>query len=126
MAIGQGLETCQLYNNRSVVLSKLAKFDEAVSSARKALELDSSYVEAWSNLGFALRHQNQYREAVSSYRSALDLNPEHLESNYNLGSLLYTLGEGREARRYFYDTCPFLADPNALYEPTWQIGTSLF
>ena len=65
-----------------------SKYDEAILTYDKAIELDQSYVEAWNNKGFVLYNQGKYDEAVQAYDKAIQLDPKDAEPRYNKGVAL--------------------------------------
>ncbi|KAB8321224.1 CHAT domain-containing protein, partial [Tolypothrix campylonemoides VB511288] len=54
-------------------LEKLGRYDDAVASYDKAIEIKPDKHEAWYNRGIALRHLKRYEDAVASYDEALRL-----------------------------------------------------
>jgi tetratricopeptide (TPR) repeat protein len=80
------------------------KFSAAVTSARKAIELDASFMKAYDNLGLSYEALGQYDNAVASYQEALRLNRSKPPSSpwplLNLGTLLVKLGRLDEAETY--------------------------
>jgi Flp pilus assembly protein TadD len=71
-----------------------AKFEDAVQSYRRCLELDPSDADAFNNLGAALADLRQLEEAITCYQTALLLRPEFGDAQYNLGNAF------AELRRY--------------------------
>jgi tetratricopeptide (TPR) repeat protein len=61
---------------------------EAAALYEEALELDSSFAEALSNLGSVLSHLGRYEEAEQCYREAIMINPNLSDPLANLGVLL--------------------------------------
>jgi tetratricopeptide (TPR) repeat protein len=63
--------------------------EEAIAAARKALEIDPAYAEAYATIGEALRSDEKRRdEAIAAFRSALKANPQFLPAYDPLGELL--------------------------------------
>ena len=56
------------------------KFEEAIKSCEKALELDNSFIDAYYHIGIANIRKKEYDLARQSLRKALDLNPDHSKS----------------------------------------------
>jgi Tfp pilus assembly protein PilF len=55
-------------------LQEREKYKEAAMEYEKALQIDSQYAEAWSNLGYTLRKQGKFDPAVKAYKKAIRLN----------------------------------------------------
>ena len=49
--------------NKSICLKKLGKINDAVELIKKALEINPSFTEGYSSLGFTLSELKQYEEA---------------------------------------------------------------
>jgi len=64
-------------------------FDKAIDDCEKALELDSTHIDAYFYTGKANSHKNQYDDAIASFRKALDLKKNHAKSWNHMG-LVYT------------------------------------
>lgn len=63
--------------------------EEALAAARKALELDPQYAEAYATIGETLRWDEKRRaEAIAAYQSAIKANPKLLPAYEPLGELL--------------------------------------
>jgi len=46
-----------------------------VAGLRRAVDLRPSYLEAWNELGYALRNQGRYADSLNAYEEALRLRP---------------------------------------------------
>ncbi|HYV38115.1 MAG TPA: tetratricopeptide repeat protein [Gemmataceae bacterium] len=68
-------------------LQRLGRFDEAVASYRRVLDIFPHCVEAHNNLGNTLRIQGNYRAATAAYEDAIRLKPDSAEAHFNLGYL---------------------------------------
>lgn len=95
-------------NNKQVYLLK-ARADqlrnakeEALAASRKALEIDSSFAEAYVMIGDILRFDKERRdEAISAYRAAIKINP-HLPSAYeNVAEVLAAAKDEKGAEKAF-------------------------
>src|SRR5690349_7528560 len=67
---------------------QLGDLESAVASYRKALALQPDFVEAYCNLGSALREQGRLDEAVAAFRNALARRPDDVFAHFNLGNAL--------------------------------------
>jgi tetratricopeptide (TPR) repeat protein len=104
-ALREAPDDPMIWNNRGVSLSSLGRYDEAIGSYRKAIDIRPGYWMAWYNLGKAL-HRNAdrtperaegYAEAVTAYDRALELNPTHASTLNNKAVALRKLGRYEEA-----------------------------
>ena len=100
-------------------LTKMKRWDEAVSKYRAAIDLDSSYQNAYWNLGFALNHVGRYEEALDVLKDGLALDvgiPKHVGRFYyalayahsNLKQYSLAIQEVDEALRRQPDSIKYL------------------
>jgi tetratricopeptide (TPR) repeat protein len=61
------------------------RFKEAAQEYEKAIDIDSGYAEAYSNLGFSYRKQGRYDDAIRAYKRAIALKPDLAEAHEYLG-----------------------------------------
>jgi tetratricopeptide (TPR) repeat protein len=61
------------------------KFDKAIEDCEKALELDSTHIDAHFFIGIANSHKKQYENAIASFKKALDLKKNHAKSWNHMG-----------------------------------------
>jgi len=81
------------------VLSKAQKqYGKAADEFKEALGNDPSLYQAWSYLGFALRHQGNYDAALDAYAHALQLNPNYGEAVEYRAEALLGLNRTEEAK----------------------------
>ena len=64
-------------------------FPEAEAAYRKAIRLDPSLSNAYTNLGNLLYRQGRTHEAITLYNNALRIDEEQPEAHYNLGFLAF-------------------------------------
>ncbi|NJP10805.1 MAG: tetratricopeptide repeat protein [Leptolyngbyaceae cyanobacterium RU_5_1] len=107
-------ENVELMQRLAYLACQLNKFDQAIASYQKALELnpDSSVAALLHNdLGNVLIQQGKFEEAAQSYRRALKLNPTSTEAHNNLGNVLNQQGKFEEAAQFYRQALQF--DPNS-------------
>ncbi|MGA9383307.1 MAG: tetratricopeptide repeat protein, partial [Phormidium sp.] len=79
-------------------LYELKRYEEAIASYYKALEINPDHDAAWNNRGVTLDKLGRLEEAIVSYKLALEINPDSDTAWYNLGLLLLDkLGRWEEA-----------------------------
>jgi predicted TPR repeat methyltransferase len=72
-----------------------------VAAYRRAIAIDPSHANAYSNLGVVLRATGRPSESEAAYRTAIRLSPRHIDAYTNLGILLNALKRTEEAARCF-------------------------
>ncbi len=72
-----------LHFNKALNYRKLGKYEEAISSARKVIEINKNYGEAWFELGYCLARVGKNEEALSAYTKAIDSGYSKLNLAYN-------------------------------------------
>jgi tetratricopeptide (TPR) repeat protein len=78
---------------------KLGRYQEAIATFKKAIQLNPSSASAYNNLGFALFRVGEYEEARKQYQMSIKLDPYYFKAYSNLGGLLGDMGEYEEAVR---------------------------
>lgn len=69
---------------------------EAVNAYKRAIELDTTSVEARMGLGEVFEDKGLYREAIEEYRRVIDMDGKHTGAMYNL-AIVYEKVDPREA-----------------------------
>jgi tetratricopeptide (TPR) repeat protein len=90
-------DSAEAHRNLGSVLRQQGKFDEAVASCRRALELQPDYAPAYNTLGIALQAQKRYAEAQAQLEQAVRLAPEMVDAHFNLGNVLRQQGKYEQA-----------------------------
>jgi serine/threonine-protein kinase len=80
----------------AVLLASLGRFDESISEARRAVELDLSPV-ASTELGNVLYRARRYDEAIAVLRKTLDVEPNYVTARAYLGLCYSMQGRHEEA-----------------------------
>ncbi len=89
------------YNNLSNAYYKQGKVNEAISAARKAIELEPDLGVAYYNLGNLYAGQGQFDVAKQYFEEALRLYPNYAEVRANFGQLIAERGDIETGIRYF-------------------------
>ncbi|KAJ4877344.1 Hsp70-Hsp90 organizing protein 2 [Raphanus sativus] len=66
-----------LYSNRSAAHASLLRYEEALSDAKKTVELKPDWAKGYSRLGAAHLGLNQSDEAVEAYSKGLEIDPSN-------------------------------------------------
>jgi small glutamine-rich tetratricopeptide repeat-containing protein alpha len=74
------------YSNRAAAYTSIGKFEEAAEDAERALELDPSFVRAYSRLGHAKLQLQQYDRAIKAYEDGLALEPTNANMKAGLAA----------------------------------------
>ncbi len=78
-------------------LRELGKYNEALASYDKAIELNPKYADAWIGRGISLNNLEKYNEALASYDKAIKLNPKYANAWIGRGNSLNNLEKYNEA-----------------------------
>jgi tetratricopeptide (TPR) repeat protein len=74
------------------------KFRRALERGRHAVELDSTYFEAWNLVGFSSRKLNDYPGALAAYGRCLGIKPDYAPAREYLGEAYVEMGDTKKAR----------------------------
>lgn len=69
------------------------KFARALDHSREAVELDSTYYQAWNLVGFTSRQLGDYPHSFAAYRVALRLKPDYALAREYYGEGLLETGD---------------------------------
>lgn len=83
--------------NMAPRLGEQRRWEEALTYVRRAIELDSTYTEAWTNQGGYLIKLGRYNEAREALKGSLRLEPEGKVALLALGALEIEAGRPRDA-----------------------------
>ena len=60
-------------------------YDAAIQDCNKAIELDSTYIEAYYYIGITNNEKKEYNNAIGYFKKAVDLSPKHAKSWNHMG-----------------------------------------
>ncbi|KAG5553325.1 hypothetical protein RHGRI_011257 [Rhododendron griersonianum] len=78
---------CMLACNLASIYYEQGKLDMAVLHYKRAIACDAGFLEAYNNLGNALKDAGRVEEAIQCYRQCLALQPSHPQALTNLGNI---------------------------------------
>ncbi len=96
-ALKQDPSLAAAYREMGLALSRLNRLDEALVLLKKAVELDSSDVDAALLLGMIFDLEHHGAQALKVYEDALKTKPNHPELNHEYGLSLLMSGKPTEA-----------------------------
>jgi len=59
-----------------MALEALQRYEEALASYDKAIEIKPDNYYAWQNRGSALGYLQRYEEAIASYKKVIEIKPD--------------------------------------------------
>ena len=92
-------EKANRYFKEGERLQEMKKYKEAARKFNKAVDIDSDYAEAWSNLGYSYRKQGKFDWAVHAYKKAIKLKPDLAEAHEYLGEAYAEMGKFGKAEK---------------------------
>ncbi len=90
------------YNELGNKYKQKGLYDDAISSYKKALEVDPKDAGSHYNLGFAYVKKGLYNEAVLETGSALKLDPKLADAHRNLGLIYYLYIKDNKKASYHF------------------------
>jgi tetratricopeptide (TPR) repeat protein len=100
-AIDQEPDDPILHFNLGNVLYATDRLPTAAEHFRRAVDLDSEYVEAWNNLATVLADLGQIEASITALGRALAVFPLYADAHFNLGDVLASAGRTEDARRHW-------------------------
>ncbi len=88
----------------ALALSRQQQSAEAIKALQRALSVDSTYVEAWTQLGIEYSIADQPILSDSAYRRAIELEPDNALANNNYAYSLSERGEKLALARQMAET----------------------
>ena len=90
--------------NSGVTFYNQKQFSKAIQAYQKAIELDSTYVEAYNNLGIVYQAVGDTKSAIGAYQKSTEINPRYEKGYNNVGLLFLLEGRHEEALEVFRKT----------------------
>ncbi|HIK28781.1 MAG: GUN4 domain-containing protein [Oscillatoriaceae bacterium SKW80] len=81
------------WNNKGYALNQLGRFEKAIPTLVRAIQLDPTLVIALNNFGDSLRGLGRNEEAIATYEESLKLDPDNYSAWWGIGTCLYNLQE---------------------------------
>jgi tetratricopeptide (TPR) repeat protein len=93
--------SADLYSCLGDALRGGGRYQEAILSYRKAIELKTDYAGTYYQLAALLQGRGEVDEALALYQKALHLNPNHADTFNNIGAILQDKHKIDEAMAYY-------------------------
>jgi tetratricopeptide (TPR) repeat protein len=87
IALKQDPSSAECYSVLGQVLHETDRFEEAVGSYRRAIELKSDLIDAHNHLGVCLKSMGRLEESRSRFRKVIELNKRAFGAYSNLADL---------------------------------------
>lgn len=81
-------DEAKYWNQKSIVLFRLERYNEALAAAGKALDLEGNYLDAWINKGIVLAHLGHEQEATDAFNFVLQHDSSQPEALLNKAAIL--------------------------------------
>jgi tetratricopeptide (TPR) repeat protein len=89
----QKRERANEYFEEGKKLQEKWNYKKAAKKYERAVKIDPSYAEAYSNLGYTYRKQEKFDKAVRNYKKAIKLKPDLAEAHEYLGEAYAEMGK---------------------------------
>lgn len=82
---------------------ELGEIDSALQAFEKAIEIDSTYAQAYFSFALFYEDEGQYEDALEKALKALSLEPDNLDYRYLAGQYMVQTGRSEEALLYLQE-----------------------
>jgi tetratricopeptide (TPR) repeat protein len=82
-----------LHNIQGASNTALQRYDAAIDSYNQAIKIKPDYVDAYYNMGIALKDKGELDAAIDTYKQAIRIKPSYADAYYNMGNALKDKGE---------------------------------
>ena len=91
------INNSKVHNLCGFILYSNKNFDEAITSWKKATNINPSYIEAYNGLGNVFLKLDKLDLAIQNFEKAIKINPNYFEAYCNLGSVMIKLEKYQDA-----------------------------
>ena len=74
----------------------MGRFEDAVASFRRAIDLKPNFPEAYNNLGGALKETGEFGQAIAAFNKALELRPGYISATWKSVRRYHCKGQARQ------------------------------
>ena len=90
-------------------------YDAAIQDGNKAIELDSTFIDAYYYIGIANNDKKDFNSAIDSFKKALDLTSKHAKSWNHMGVSYEKLGQYDKAIESYKKAVEFESNYSVAY-----------
>jgi tetratricopeptide (TPR) repeat protein len=112
-------------SQRAALAAERGAYQEMIAQLQQALKVAPRYVEAATELGYALRQTGNYRKAIGAYNFALGINDRHFEAVEYRGQAYLEMNNLEKAKQDYmrlFQHSPELADKLISAMDRWLAG----
>ncbi len=113
-----------MLSNRGNVLQELKRYDEALTSYRRALSVQPDYADALYNCGNALKQLQRYDEALATYDGVLAVKADHAHAFSGAAECVMRLCDWDRRTRFATDLCTHVSGKKSIVSPLGLLGYS--
>jgi len=77
--------------DRGIALAALEKYNDAIESFVKAIELDPANPDAWFRKGLALYSLSNYDDAIEAFNKTIETRTDYAPAFYHKGQSLFRI-----------------------------------
>lgn len=104
-----------LENFLGVIFSNQNKYQEALLSFKKALNLNPEFAEGHYNIGTIFKKNNQFLEAIKHFNLAININQDYFEAYFNLADCYKNINKFKDAEECFLKCISLKKDDVEVY-----------
>lgn len=94
---------CELLFQKGITLQNLEKYDDAVTSYNKSLELKPD-AQSYNNIGVCCYNLDDFNKAIENYEKALELDKKNFNFYmFNIAESTYKIGDHQKAKNMYLD-----------------------
>jgi len=98
-------EKARWFYHQAIVSYKSQKVNDAIYNAKRSIETDPKYYEAYTLLGIISLEQKELKESENYYLKSLSINPDYAMATNNLGYVMELQGQLDLSEKYYKKAC---------------------
>lgn len=117
------ITSSEFYYRKGYCYNEFDKYDDAIASLKKAVELKSNYTSAYNELGYAYLKQENREDALKTFNKALDVDPKSAVAMNGIGDVYKDIDKNMDKAIEAYQRTLRTAPENK--KANYQIGWCL-